>query len=77
MKRLDQILNIVIMVFLGIFVKYAVDTYWAYQAQPGLYEAQSAPWYTGVLTDGLFTGVVLAAAVILKLVICKKGKGEG
>lgn len=47
-----------------------------HQMNPAAYAAQSAPWYTGLLTQGLF---VLAAVVIfmtVKILLAKKGKAQ-
>ncbi len=41
---------------------------------PGLYDMQSAPWYTGILYYGIFTIVPLIIAVIIKLFLWRKLK---
>lgn len=74
LKKLDQILNIIIGSSLGVFIGHGIYVFWDYKTHPGLYAMQSAPWYTGIVVYGIATLVVLAAAVIAKLFIRKKIK---
>lgn len=74
MKKLNQFLNILLSILLGIFIGNCIFTVMDHQMNPAAYAAQSAPWYTGLLTQGLF---VLAAVVIfmtVKILLAKKGK---
>lgn len=72
MRKLNKVLNIVMGSFLGVFIGHSIYQYVDYKRNPGLYEIQSAPWYTGIKIYGLATLVVLLIGVILKLLI--KGK---
>lgn len=72
LKKLDQILNIIIGSSLGVFIGHGIYVLWHYKTHPGLYAMQSAPWYTSIVVYGIATLVVLAAAVIVKLVLRKK-----
>lgn len=74
LKKLDQILNIIIGSSLGVFIGHGIYVFWDYKTHPGLYAMRSAPWYTGIVVYGIATLVVLAAAVIAKLFIRKKIK---
>lgn len=67
LKKLDGILNILISSLMGAFVGHAIYVYLDYRTYPGLYDMQSAPWYTGILYYGIFTIVPLIIAVIIKL----------
>ena len=76
MKKLNQFLNILLSILLGIFIGNCIFTVMDHQMNPAAYAAQSAPWYTGLLTQGLF---VLAAVVIfmtVKILLAKKGKAQ-
>ena len=72
LKRINNILNIVIGTFVGIFIGNAVYVFWDFNTRPGLYAMQSAPWYTSILLYGIFTAVVLIVSIIIKLIICFK-----
>lgn len=72
MKKHNNILNIVIGLFVGVFIGYGIYMICDYKAHPGLYDMQSAPWYTNILVYGIFTIVILLIAIIIKLIIRKK-----
>lgn len=74
MKKLNQFLNILLSILLGIFIGNCIFTVMDHQMNPAAYAAQSAPWYTGLLTQGLF---VLAAVVIFMTVkiVCGQKRG--
>ena len=65
MKKLRQILLCFIFANLGAFLGRSVSIYADYRKYPGLYEMQSAPWYTGIVVSGLAAG----AAVLLCLAL--------
>ena len=72
MKKLNEVLNIIMGSFFGVFIGYSIYQYFDYKRNPGLYEIQSAPWYTGIKIYGLATLVILLIGIISKLLI--KGK---
>ena len=74
LKKLDGILNILISSFIGAFVGHAIYVYLDYRTYPGLYDIQSAPWYTGILYYGIFTIVPLIISIIIKLFLWRKLK---
>lgn len=74
MKRLNQVLNIIISCCFGVFVGHAVYVYLDYKKHADLYAMQSAPWYTSILAYGIFTLITSAACFIVKLIIRKKLK---
>lgn len=74
LKRLNVLMNIVMGTVIGVFLGHGAYTFWHYKTYPGLYEMQSAPWYTSILLYGCLTLVVLIAAAVVKIVIRKKSK---
>ena len=74
LKKLDSILNIVMGSFVGVFLGHGIFVFWDYKTHPGLYAMQSAPWYTSILVNGVFTAALLAVAAIIKLIVQKKLK---
>ena len=76
LKKMNGILNILISSFIGAFVGHAIYVYLDYRTYPGLYDMQSAPWYTGILYYGIYTIVPLIIAIILKLFLWRKLKQQ-
>lgn len=75
-KKVNFILNTIIGSFIGVFIGNGIYVFWDFKTHPDLYAAQSAPWYTSILSFGIITAVVLAAAIILKLIIRHKPKQQ-
>lgn len=80
MKKIYQILKILFFSNIGAFLGRALyDVFW-YRNHPEIYRMASAPWYTNILVNGIFTAmiaVVLGAAVlILNTVIKNRDKRE-
>ena len=76
MKMLDLVLNYIIGAFIATFVGNVIYRFWDFKAHPDLYAMQSAPWYTSILLYGVVTIIVVAIAVIIKLIIRKKIKKQ-
>lgn len=74
LKKLNQILNIVIGSFIGVFIGNGIYRFWDFKAHPDLYATYSAPWYTSILLYGVVTIIVVTVSVITKLIIRKKLK---
>lgn len=70
-KKIQRILNIIMSCFAGVFIGSGLYRYWHFRKYPDLYIMQSAPWYTGILVQGLFTLVLLAVCLIIKVVLIK------
>lgn len=68
-KKIHQILNIIMGSSAGVFIGSVLYKYWHFQKYPDLYVAQSAPWYTDILIQGLFTLVLLTVCLIIKAVL--------
>lgn len=69
MKRANQILNIIMGAFIVFFIGHAIYIVWNYNTNPEFYGMQSAPWYTGILVDGVFTIIFEVVCLIIKLFI--------
>lgn len=67
-------INILIGSFVGVFVGHGIYIFGDYKAHFDLYAMQSAPWYISILVHGIFTIVILIAAIIIKLIIRRKLK---
>lgn len=74
LKNWNRKLNIIIGSFTGVFIGHSIYRYFHYKKYPGLYELQSAPWYTSIQIYGLATAIVVLFAIILKFLIKKKFK---
>lgn len=72
MKKLNTILNIIMGSCIGVFAGMSIYQCYDYYAHPVLYEFTSAPWYTSILVNGLFTAALLVICVGLKLMIKHK-----
>ena len=70
-QKIQRILNIIMGSFIGGFIGSGLYRYWHFRKYPDLYIMQSAPWYTGILVQGLFTLVLLAVCLIIKVVLIK------
>ena len=76
LKKWNMNLNTIIGSFIGVFIGHSMYRYFDYKKHPGLYEIQSAPWYTSIQIYGLATFVVIFIAIALKLLIKKKLKNN-
>ena len=74
LKKLNGILNILISSLIGAFAGHVIYVCLDYRTHPGLYDMQSASWYTGILYYGIFTTVPLIIAVFIKLFLWRKLK---
>jgi len=74
MKKLNQILNTIMCTSLGIFIGRAIFVFQDFKNHSGLYAMQSAPWYTSILVYGIFTLVVWAICILLKVIIKFRAK---
>lgn len=68
-KKVNQILNIIMGSFIGIFIGLCLYKYWHFRKYPGLYAMQSAPWYTSIFINGLFTLLLLTVFMIVKVIL--------
>ena len=71
-KKINQMLNIIMGSFIGMFIGSGLYKYWHFRKYPYLYVIQSAPWYTGILINGLLVLVLLAVCMIVKVILMEK-----
>ncbi len=71
-KKINQILNIIMGSFIGVFIGLGLYKYWHFHKYPDLYAMQSAPWYTSILINGLLTLVLLAVCMTVKVILIEK-----
>ena len=79
MKKLNTILNTFMGAIVGVFIGHGGFVVWNFKTHPKLYAMQSAPWYTSILVYGIFTIVVLAVCIVLKVILkhyAKKSNGK-
>ena len=69
LKKINQILNIAIGAFIGVFIGHAIYQTIDYITHPSLYQFQSAPWYTSIQLQAVFTAVAVGIAAGIKLLI--------
>lgn len=69
---INQILNVIIGTFIGVFIGNGIYKFWDFNSHPDLYAIQSAPWYTGIILQGIITVIVVAISIIIKLIIKRK-----
>ena len=74
MKKLNNILNVIIGAFVGVFIGHGAYVFWSFKTRPELYAMQSAPWYTSILIYGVFSLVVLLVCIVIKAIIKHKQK---
>ena len=72
MDKLNTFLNIFIGTLIGGVFGHALFTYRHYLKYPGLYEIQSAPWYTSVIVRAGFTLGLIVIILIIKFVIKRR-----
>lgn len=68
-NNIHRILNIIMGCFTGVFIGSGLYKYWHFQKYPDLYAMQSAPWYTDILIQGLFTLMIITVCLVIKAVL--------
>lgn len=71
-KKINQIINIIMAAFVGVFIGHGIFLYLDYKNHSDLYMIQSAPWYTGILVYGIGTFEVLVICIGIKIVLKRK-----
>ena len=66
MKKLSHFLTIASGAFIGAFFGTSIYRIYDYQINPNLYALQSVPWYSSILVNGVFTGIVVALLLIIR-----------
>ena len=71
LKKLNGVLNILIISLIGAFAGHAIYACLDYRIHPQVYAMQPAPWYTGILYYGIYTIVPLIIAIIMRKYLSK------
>lgn len=71
MKKMNQMLNIVIGSLVGAFLGKWLYLFWDLKNHPEIYAVQSAPWYTGLILYGIVTMIVVLVLVVIKIFISR------
>lgn len=74
LKRVNQIISIIMGGIIAVCLGYCIWQYWDYKTHVTEYISYSAPWYTGIQIYGTAALLALAVCVIFKLIIRKKMK---
>ncbi len=74
MKKLYDILRIMLWCSIGVFIGSSLYRYYDYQTHLELYAMQSAPWYLSIQIRGIFTAVLVAVIRVAMWIIKKKRK---
>jgi hypothetical protein len=76
LKRVKSIMFIIIGTTFGVWLGNVLFTWHDYRKNPGLYEMQSAPWYTQIIFDSFVCGIALLAEIAIQCYICHKIKAD-
>lgn len=74
MKKLYQILRTAIWCVVGVFFGTSIYQYIDYRQRPGLYALTSAPWYTSIQIDAIFTAAVVLLLLLAMQIVKRKMK---
>ena len=69
MKSIISLINGIMGAFVGVYLGRVCFVVWDYKTDPGFYGMQSAPWYTSLLVEGMFTLVLLLVCLVIKAVL--------
>lgn len=72
MKIVNNLLNICIGSFSGVFIGHCIYKTVHYYSNPDMYMTHSAPWYTSIQIYGLCTLVVVGICFAIKYIIRRK-----
>ena len=72
MKRLNQILDILIGCFIGAFLGSGVSRFLDFKSHPDLYAIQSAPWYASIISQGIIITIIVIILILIKVIMNKK-----
>ena len=74
-EKINSILNIIMISFISQFIGSGLYKYWHFRKYPNLYAMQSAPWYLSIFVYGIFTMIILASCLIIKIMLKREIKG--
>ena len=71
MRKIYNNLNILLWVFIGVFIGSSIDKYYDYKTHINLYAMTSAPWYLSIQINAIFT-LIIEVVILLSMWIIKK-----
>ena len=74
MKKTYNNLNILLWVFIGVFIGSSIYKYYDYKTHIDLYAMTSAPWYLSIQINAIFTFIIEAVILLSMWIIKKKMK---
>lgn len=74
MKKLNELLKMIMWCFIGVFVGSSIYQYYDYKSYPDLYAMQSAPWYLAIWIRGIFTVIIVVVILAAMWIIRKRMK---
>lgn len=74
MKKLYNTLKVALWCVVGVFAGTSVYQYIDYRQRPGLYALTSAPWYTSIQIDAIFTAAVVLLLLLAMQIVKQKMK---
>lgn len=74
MKKLYNTLKVALWCVVGVFAGTSVYQYIDYHQRPGLYALTSAPWYTSIRIDAIFTVTVILLLLLAMQIVKRKMK---
>ena len=76
MEKLNNILNIIIGVSIGLFIGYVLFDIWKLFYHPEFYDAQALPFYAFIIIRGIFPSIILVVCFITKIIIKRSDKNK-
>ena len=74
MKNAISIIKTFLWCLAGVFIGRGIYQFIDYKMNPAKYEVQSAPWYTGLLVQGVITAIVVVCCLIVIFILKKRAK---
>ena len=71
MKKIYNNLNILLWVFIGVFIGSSIYKYYDYKTHLDLYAMTSAPWYLSIQINAVFT-LIIEVVILMSMWIIKK-----
>ena len=71
-RSLQIAMRVVIIASIVVFIGSCIYQYTDYKQHPEIYMLNSAPWYTGLLIQGVFTLLIIIVCAIALLIMGRK-----
>ena len=76
LDKLNELVNLIVALVVGLFAGHSVYILQDHSKYPDLYAMRSEPWYMSIAVYAVITVVVIAVAIIIKVVAHKKMKNS-